>query len=302
MWVPECDCFPPESISSRMYQGQRCRQFDLLSLNRVCLRPQWQSTWAQGGDVNNTQKNPDISKCVLSEKKKYNYVEGPAAIMPDVWLSNWLQPQGSWHCRVWWKSCTEVKIQCVYFRWRQKTVKWFTYISQGHGNICFVPFRKRLRGRKDKNTNQTGEMCELGVKTESSRGAVTTYCETWCEYNSIMSLFLFLSLLSDVAPLPLFLSHSPVLTPSIFLDHQLAKYSGPHSSLSSIGNGDNCLICYNCSAVPCLVWLIAFEIHLVLELCHSCSGGTTLSKWNWLWKQTEPQPGPVEWPCVFHFS
>lgn len=44
------------------------------------------------------------------------------------------------------------------------------------------------------------------------------------------------------------------------------------------GNGYNCLICYNCHAVPCLpvVWLIALEIHLVLEVhtakCQSLSG------------------------------
>lgn len=69
------------------------------------------------------------------------------------------------------------------------------------------------------------------------------YCETWCEHNSIMSLNLFLIAVSFSVPLS---------TPLIVLDHQLPKYYRA-ALLLVLGDGDNYLICHNCSAAPCLV-------------------------------------------------
>ena len=125
---------------------------------------------------------------------------------------------------------------------------------------------------------------------------------------SITSLFHFLR---NAAPLFFFFFFFPFSSPSLSLSHHWSSWI--ISSLNTkgysqppivLGNGDNCLICDNCRALPCLVWLIAFEIHLVWELCgakcYSRSGETSASKWNWLWKQTEPQP--VEWPYVFHYN
>lgn len=102
--------------------------------------------------------------------------------------------------------------------------------------------------------------------------------------------------------------HSPFSSPTLSLLHRPSSWiikslntKGHSQPPTVLENGDNCLICYNCRALPCLVKLIAFEIHLVLELycakCYSRSGETSASKWNWLWKQTELQP--VEWPYVF---
>lgn len=68
------------------------------------------------------------------------------------------------------------------------------------------------------------------------------------------------------------------------------------------GNGDNCLICYNCHAVPCLLWLIALEIHLVLELhtakCQSRSGQRAVQ----MKLITELLPGPIDQNPALQFS
>lgn len=75
--------------------------------------------------------------------------------------------------------------------------------------------------------------------------------------------------LSDASLLQYFLSVSP----SIFQDLHLTQQWGLRSV---VGTGDNCLICYNCGAVPLLWWLMVSEIHLALEFqCSShCWGGT----------------------------
>lgn len=68
------------------------------------------------------------------------------------------------------------------------------------------------------------------------------------------------------------------------------------------GNGDNCLICYNCHAVPCLLWLIALEIHLVLELhtakCQSRSGQRAVQ----MKLITELLSGPIDQNPALQFS
>lgn len=208
---------------------------------KLVWEPQWQSTWAQRGDVNSTSKNPDFSKCVLSGKKQScrrfcskktrNTSKGGG-------LSSCLQPQGSWLCWVWWKisaRCTEAIILFLYFRWGEKQWNYLRYSGpQAARNVCFDSIqvetkqekRQEYRSwikRKNHYMILLVEREKLWVKTAFLKvaGAVITYCETWCEYNSIMSLFLFLR---TAAPFPFFFSRSPSFTSSIFLDHQLAKY------------------------------------------------------------------------------
>lgn len=65
--VNVCHYSPPESISSRMCQGQRCRRLIWKARTECVWEPQWRSTWARWGDVCNTLKNCDNSMRVLLE-------------------------------------------------------------------------------------------------------------------------------------------------------------------------------------------------------------------------------------------
>lgn len=144
----------------------------------------------------------------------------------------------------------------------------------------------------------------MWVKTQwKQQEAVSTWCEAWCEtYGAYFSFFL-----RTAAPLLLFLHWSSCITNLLNTGWlHSSTYTALHGEYSS----DNCLICYNCGAVPGLVWLMVFEMHLVWELycaemLQPLQGDHTDSTRTWLWKQTERRPGSMHsliWPCGFHFS
>ena len=60
---------------------------------------------------------------------------------------------------------------------------------QAQRSVCFRCYPREAKQRKYRWRDVK---CVIGVRRQHEKLWVRTYCETWCEYNSVMSLFLFL--------------------------------------------------------------------------------------------------------------